>query len=58
MLISSNTKEVRTVDIRTRMLTARLALRIDGNKAYSEVIRTKNTSHYRRPKSERGKTRC
>ena len=44
------------MDIRTRVLTARLALKIDRNKAYSERIRTKNTSHYR--KRERRKTKC
>ncbi len=46
------------MDIITRVLTARLALRIDDNRAYSEMIRTKNTSHYRRQESERRKTKC
>lgn len=47
-----------TVDIRTRVLTARLALRVDGDKAYSEVIRTKNTSHYRKGTTKRRGIKC
>jgi len=46
------------MDIRTRVLAARLALRIDGNKAYSEVIRTKNMSHYRKGTTERREIKC
>lgn len=58
MLLSSSTEGVRTMDIRTRVLAARLALRIDGNKAYSEVIRTKNMSHYRKGTTERREIKC
>ena len=46
------------MDIKTRVLAARLAVKIDENKAYSEVIRTKNMSHYRRSEAERRKIRC
>ena len=58
MLFSSDTKGKRNMDIKTRVLVARLAVKIDENKAYSKVIRTKNTSHYRKPETERRKTRC
>ena len=46
------------MDIRIRVLTARLAIRIDENKAFDERIRTKNTSHYRRHQIERRKKIC
>lgn len=36
------------MDVRTRILTARLAEKIDGNKEYSERLRLKNTSYYRK----------
>lgn len=58
MLLSSRMKGGITVDIRTRVLTARLALRVDGDKAYSEVIRTKNTSHYRKGTTKRRGIKC
>lgn len=35
------------MDIRTRILAARLAEKIDENPEYSERLRLKNTSHYR-----------
>ena len=41
------------MDIRTRVIAARLAVRIDENKAYSGRIGIKDVSHYKKP--ERGK---
>ena len=43
------------MDVRTRVLKARLALKIDGNRSYSDMLRIKNKSHYRKQISERGK---
>ena len=36
------------MDIGTRILKARLAEKIDSNREYSDKIRLKNTSHYRK----------
>ena len=36
------------MDIRTRILAARLAEKIDENPEYSERLRLKNTSYYKR----------
>lgn len=46
------------MDVRTRVLKARLALKVDGNRGYSDMLRIKNMSHYRRQILERGKAKC
>ena len=42
------------MDVRTRILTARLAVRVDDNKAYSRKIGINNTSDYKRNKEKKG----
>ena len=43
------------MDIRTRILAARLAEKIDESPEYSERLRLKNTSHYRKQDRNRKK---
>ena len=42
------------MDVRTRILTARLAVKVDENKAYSQKIGINNTSDYKRNKEKKG----
>ena len=53
MLLSSTAKGDRPMDVRTRILTARLTVRVDENKLYSREIGISNTSDFR--KSKEGK---
>lgn len=41
------------MDVRTRILTARLAVRIDENRDYSRMIGIKNTSDYKKNKERK-----
>ena len=42
------------MDVRRRTLTARLAVRVDDNKTYSQKIGISNTSDYKRNKERKG----
>ena len=42
------------MDVRTRILTARLAVKVDENKTYSQKIAINNTSDYKRNKEKKG----
>ena len=42
------------MDVRTRILTARLAVRVNDNKTYSQKIGISNTSDYKRNKERKG----
>lgn len=42
------------MDVRTRILTARLAVRVDDNKTYSRKIGISNISDYKRNKENKG----
>ncbi len=41
------------MDVRTRILTARLAVRIEDNRAYSRKLGISNTSVYRKKKERK-----
>lgn len=41
------------MDVRTRILTARLAVRVDENQTYSQKIGISNTSDYRKNKERK-----
>ena len=41
------------MDVRTRILTARLAVRVDENKSYSQKVGIRNTSDYKKNKEEK-----
>ena len=41
------------MDVRMRILTARLAVRVDENKTYSRKIGIRNTSDYRKNKEQK-----
>lgn len=41
------------MDVRTRILTARLAVRVDENQTYSRKTGINNTSDYKRNKEKR-----
>ena len=53
MLLLSIAKGDRPMDVRTRILTARLAVRVDENKTYSQKIGVRNTSDYRKNKERK-----
>ena len=40
--------------VRTRILMARLAVRVDDNRTYSQKIGISNTSDYKRNKEKKG----
>ncbi len=42
------------MDVKTRILTARLAVRIDGNKTYSRKMGISNASDFRKNKDRKG----
>ena len=42
------------MDVRTRILTARLAVKVDDNKTYSPKLGINNTSDYKRNKEKKG----
>ena len=42
------------MDVRTRILMARLAVRVDDNRTYSQKIGISNTSDYKRNKEKKG----
>ena len=42
------------MDVRTRILMARLAVRVDDNRTYSQMIGISNTSDYKRNKEKKG----
>ncbi len=42
------------MDVRTRILTARLTVKVDENKTYSQKIGINNTSDYKRNKEKKG----
>ncbi len=46
------------MDIRMRVLTARLAERVDNNKEYAGRLRIENMSHYSEKRKERGRAEC
>ena len=53
MLLLSIAKGDRPMDVRTRILTARLAVRVDENKTYSQKIGIRNTSDYIKNKEKK-----
>ena len=54
MLISTYMKGDRQMDVTTRILMARLAVRVDENRDYSWKIGIGNTSDYKKNKVRKG----
>ena len=53
MLILSIMKGDRPMDVRTRILTARLAVRVEDKKTYSRQMGISNTSYYKKNKERK-----